>query len=77
MPRWTSWSGWTVEEADLDRGQGPARLIRVTHNGAPQGWGSPGLPRGWYRTVDDVHAGVPGLPWDEMEEQESADPECE
>lgn len=72
-----SWSGWSVEEAILDRGRGPARLIRVTRNGAPQGWGSEGLSRGWYRSLDDVKAECPDLPWDELEEQVPDDEECE
>lgn len=70
-------SGWRVEEATLLRDRGPAVLIRVTLNGAPQGFGSPGLPRGWYTTVEDVRREVPELPWDELEEHLDDDPECE
>lgn len=42
-----------MEDAVLERDRGPMRLIRVTHNGMPQGFGSPGLSRGWYATVED------------------------
>lgn len=66
-----------MEDAVLERDRGPVRLIRVTHNGMPQGFGSPGLSRGWYATVEDVRREVPDLPWDELEEQVPDDPECE
>ena len=77
MIRWESQSGWCVEEITLDRGRGPARLIRVTYQGAPQGAGSAGLTRGYYRSIDDVAAHCEGLPWDELEEQLPDDPACE
>lgn len=70
-------SGWRVEEATLERDRGPVRLIRVTHNGSPAGWGSKGLPRGCYATVEDVRREIPELSWDELEEQLPDDPQCE
>lgn len=73
MVWWRSRSGWRVEEATLDRGHGPEHLIRLTRHGAPEGWGSPGLPRGWYRTVDDMRAACPDLPWGDLEEQPPED----